>query len=58
LRPNKYIPPQREIMKNVIRRMLQIGAAAVAIAAVSGCVVVPERPAYGYGYGYHHYWDR
>jgi hypothetical protein len=47
-------------MNNVIRRVLQIGAALVAVAAISGCVVVPEHHYYGYGYGYEHheYWNR
>ena len=33
------------------RLWFSVGLAA-GVAALSGCVVVPNEPAYGYGYGY------
>ncbi|HET9025517.1 MAG TPA: hypothetical protein VFN64_13160 [Burkholderiaceae bacterium] len=35
------------------RLWISIGLVA-GVAALSGCVVVPNEPAYGYGYGYGH----
>jgi len=57
--PNKDSRSKEKNMKTILRRIVLASAALISVAAVSGCVVVPERgPYYGYGYGYHHYWER
>ncbi len=46
-------------MKHLRKIIMLVAAVGFAGVALSGCVVVPDRPAYGYGYGYHHgYWER
>jgi hypothetical protein len=46
-------------MKKIQRILILAAAFGLAGTALSGCVVYPERPAYGYGYGYNHgYWAR
>jgi hypothetical protein len=44
-------------MKHLRKIIMLVAAFGVAGVALSGCVVVPERPAYGYGY-HHDYWQR
>ena len=34
------------------KQLFAVIALAAAVAALSGCVVVPAYPGYGYGYGY------